>query len=429
MKKDTFALRPPMGWNSYDYYDTTVDEKAVKANADYMAANLKKYGWEYVVIDIQWYAHNPGTQRQRYQYIPFSELEMDGYGRLQPDPERFPSSVGGKGFKPLADYIHSLGLKFGIHIMRGIPRMAAHNHLPILGTDTTANEIAEAQNICGWNPDMYGVDYTQYGAQEYYDSIISMYADWGVDFIKCDDICVTMGGRRGPAPRSEEIRMLNEAILKSGREIVLSLSPGGALLNYAWTYSKYANMWRITGDFWDKWSQLYVMFERCEQWQMHVRPGNWPDCDMIPIGKVGKGFEELRDTGFNKEEQKTMITLWSVFRSPLMLGAELTMMDDFTVSLITNADILRMNIQGKEPTQIRRSKDEAVWKNTDSETGEVNVALFNISDEERTVSVTFEELETEGKSVKDLWNQTETAADGKISVTLPAHGAAAFRIC
>ncbi len=428
MKKDLFAPRPPMGWNSYDYYDTTVDEKAVRANAEYMAKHLKKHGWEYVVIDIQWYAHEPGTQRKRFQYIPFSKLEMDEYGRLLPDPARFPSSVNGAGFKPLADYVHSLGLKFGIHIMRGIPRMAAHLHLPVLGGDTTANEIAEANSICPWNPDMYGVDYRVPGAQAYYDSILALYADWGVDFIKCDDICVTSAGRKGIFPRSEEIRMLSEAIEHCGRDIVLSLSPGGALLSESWTYARYANMWRITGDFWDSWPQLYKMFERCEQWQDHVRPGRWPDCDMLPLGKVGRGFGEERDTGFNREEQKTMLTLWTIFRSPLMLGAELTMLDETTLGYITNDDLLRMNIYGTQAHQVARSEQEAVWASRDSETGEIYAALFNISDEERRVCVSLDALDAAAGEAKELWSGETVSADGALSAVLPPHAAAAFRL-
>lgn len=178
MDKNQFAVTPPMGWNSYDYYDTTVNEEQVRANADYMAEHLKDYGWEYVVVDIQWYAHGAGSLRDRYQYIPFSELEMDGYGRLLPDPGRFPSSAGGRGFKPLADYIHSLGLKFGIHIMRGIPRMSAHSHLPVKGTEYTADFIADPSSICGWNPDMYGIRNMPEG-QAYYDSVLELYAGWG----------------------------------------------------------------------------------------------------------------------------------------------------------------------------------------------------------------------------------------------------------
>ena len=187
MHKNDFAVTAPMGWNSYDYYDTTVTQQDVMANADFMAEKLKKFGWEYIVVDIEWYSNDAGTRRKEYQYIPFGDVQMDEYGRLQPSPERFPSSADGSGFKQLADYVHEKGLKFGIHIMRGIPREAAHRHLPIYGTEYTADEAADAFSICGWNPDMYGIKDNAAG-QAYYDSIIAMYAEWGVDFIKCDDI-------------------------------------------------------------------------------------------------------------------------------------------------------------------------------------------------------------------------------------------------
>ena len=164
--------KPPMGWNSYDYFDTTVTEADIRENAEYMAKNLKEYGWEYIVIDIEWYSYAPGTQREVFQYIPFGDVEMDEYSRLLPCPDRFPSSVGGAGFKPLADYVHSLGLKFGIHIMRGIPRIAAHTHSKILGSDKTADKIANPYSICYWNPDMYGVNPDMEASQLYYDSLL-----------------------------------------------------------------------------------------------------------------------------------------------------------------------------------------------------------------------------------------------------------------
>ena len=207
--KNTCAPTPPMGWNSYDYYDTTVDEAAVKANADYMAKHLKAYGWEYIVVDIQWYAKKAGSMRDRYQYIPFSELEMDEYSRLLPDPERFPSSADGSGFKPLADYVHSLGLKFGIHIMRGIPRIAAHHHGKIKNSSLGAEHVADPTVICGWNPDMYGVRDLPEG-QLYYDSLLELYASWGVDYIKCDDICNT-NMHKNPFAAAHEIEMLSNA--------------------------------------------------------------------------------------------------------------------------------------------------------------------------------------------------------------------------
>lgn len=150
--------------------------------------------------------------------------------------------------------------------------------------------VADPSSICGWNPDMYGVRNTEAG-QNYYDSLIEMYASRGVDFIKCDDICDSFIYRNDSFSGWHESEMLYKAIQKSNREIVLSLSPGPAHIDRAWQYCRYANMWRITDDFWDNWELLKNMFWRCELWQDHVKEGCFPDCDMLPLGKVGKGFE------------------------------------------------------------------------------------------------------------------------------------------
>lgn len=430
MNKNKFATTPPMGWNSYDYYDTTVTEEQVRANAEFMAEHLKEYGWEYVVIDIQWYTDNAGTKRDQYQYIPFDDLQMDEYGRFQPGVKRFPSSAGGKGFKPLADYIHSLGLKFGIHIMRGIPRKAAQEHLPVAGSSYTANEVADPSSICIWNPDMYGVRNTE-GGQAWYDALIEMYAQWGVDYIKCDDICDSRLYREEPFNGWHETEMLHKAILKSGREIVLSLSPGPAHIDRAWDYCKNANMWRITDDFWDTWELLVPMFWRCELWQDHVKEGCFPDCDMLPLGKLGKGFGEERDTRLTKDEQKTVMTLWAFFRSPLMVGAELTKLDDWTLSLLQNKELLSRMKETCRGEQVCRNDELAVWKNTDSADGSICVALFNLTDGEKEISVALDEVEDGLTDCKltELWDQTEgQTAGGSITATVPAHGVKAFRL-
>jgi hypothetical protein len=434
LNKNTFSPIPPMGWNSYDYYDTTVNEAQVKANADYMAAHLKEYGWKYVVVDIQWYANDAGTRRAEYQYIPFGDLEMDDFGRLQPSPKRFPSSKNGLGFKPLADYIHDKGLKFGIHIMRGIPRKAAERHLPIIGTDVTANEVADASSICGWNPDMYGVKDTEAG-QAYYDGIIKMYADWGVDFIKCDDICDSWMYRGDNFSGWHETRMLHEAIIKCGREIVLSLSPGPAHIDRAWQYCKYANMWRITDDFWDNWELLKNMFWRCEMWQDHVSEGCYPDCDMLPIGKIGGGFGNGEwDCNFTHEEQKTMMTLWCMFRSPLMVGAELTKLDDWTLSLLTNSDILNMLSNTCKGIQLERTDNHAIWKSYNSADKTVCIGLFNLSDKDDKISISLSEIDEEFDvnktyDIYELWDKTKSrTTDGKIETNVSAHGVKVYKI-
>lgn len=422
MNKNKFALTPPMGWNSYDYYDTTVTEADMKANADYMAAHLKPYGWEYVVVDIEWYAHDTGSQRDRYQYIPFWEVEMDEYSRLLPCPDRFPSAANGNGFKPLADYIHKLGLKFGIHIMRGIPRAAAHKHTGLLGTTRTANEIADPASICQWNPDMYGVIPSAEGAQEYYDSIFALYAQWGVDFVKCDDIC-----RMDMSSAKEEIEMLHKAIMKCGRPIVLSLSPGPAKIEEAWHYETYANMWRITDDLWDQWPLLLNMFDRCELWQKHVSEGCYPDCDMLPLGYMGKGFGHEWKCNFTLDEQITMMTLWCIFRSPLMLGCELTKLDNQTLALITNSEVLRLISHSSNARQLLKNKEEAVWYSEDNEDGSFYLALFNFKEEPSTITVdskayslpSFASMEC-----KELWShETFQISSDSVSIEVAPHGA------
>ena len=215
------AQYPPMGWNSWDCYGAAVTEEITRQNAEYMAKHLKQYGWEYIVVDIQWYQ----PTALNHQYEPFSTLDMDEYGRLLPAVNRFPSAANGAGFKPLADYVHSLGLKFGIHIMRGLPRMAAHKHLPIKGSKFGCHEAANPNSICAWNPDMYGLNCRLEAARDYYNSIFQLYAEWGVDFVKCDDIA------REYPHCAREIELISDACKASGRDMVLSLPrprPSGA---------------------------------------------------------------------------------------------------------------------------------------------------------------------------------------------------------
>lgn len=435
MNKNSFAMRPPMGWNSYDYYDTNVREHEVLANAEYMAKHLKPCGWEYIVVDIQWYACNTASMRDRFQYIPFGKNVMDEYGRLLPCPEKFPSSANGAGFKPLADKIHAMGLKFGIHIMRGIPRAAAQDHLPILGTDVTADMVADPSSICPWNPDMYGVRNSEAG-QKYYDSILTLYASWGVDFIKCDDICATGFGKERQYGERHEVEMLHRAIESCGRPIVLSLSPGPALVTESWHYAKYANMWRITDDFWDNWDTLLYMFDRCEKWQDHVTQGCWPDCDMLPLGRIGRHFGQERDCLFTREEQKTMMTLWCIFGSPLMLGAEMTMLDEWTLSLLQNEELLRLVNGNFVSRQILRDHEKCVWAAVDPQSGEHYIALFNLSDREQVISVSCEECRAmfpdwyfrrKAAYMAEVWSGDHVMIQNDLVMgTLKPHGAQLF---
>ena len=168
----TWAEKPPLGWNSYDCFGAAVNEMEVKGNADMMAAHLKRVGWEYIVIDYCWYYPYVGALNNPPQTPDFQpSLPMDQYGRLLPAVDRFPSSKKGKGFKEIGEYIHSLGLKFGIHVMRGIPREAVARKMPVKGTNYTADQIANTNSTCGWLNLMYGLDMSKPGAQEYYNSL------------------------------------------------------------------------------------------------------------------------------------------------------------------------------------------------------------------------------------------------------------------
>ena len=420
MKHHSFALTPPKGWNSWDCYGATVTESEVKGNADYMAKHLKQHGWEYVVVDIQW--SEAGAVSSAYR--PFVPLEMDGYSRLIPAVNRFPSAEGGKGFKPLADYVHNLGLKFGIHIMRGIPRQAVHQNTKIKGTDVGARYIAKPNSICAWNTDMYGLDHTKPEAQLYYDSLFELYAEWGVDFIKVDDIADS----QHYGAHIEEIKMIRKAIDRCGRPMVLSLSPGPASLNDAAVLEENANMWRMTNDFWDIWELLYDMFDRCYRWSKNIGPGHWPDADMLPLGHIGirsvDGGASDRYTRFTRDEQITMMTLWSIFRSPLMFGGELRDNDDFTLSLLINEEVNEMHQEGHGARQVYRHEDRVVWQSYGPDQ-EVYVALFNIADHEQTVSVDLDQLGVDSakvESITDLWEkETLSNVDQTISSHLRPH--------
>ncbi|MDR0897071.1 MAG: glycoside hydrolase family 27 protein [Oscillospiraceae bacterium] len=422
MMKQAFQ-RPPMGWNSYDQYNTRVTEAEILQNARVMADHLKPHGWDYVVVDIQWYADNAAATDARYQYLPFGDVAMDDHARLLPDPVKFPSAANGAGFRPLADAVHALGLKFGIHIMRGIPRVAAHRRMPIWGTDQTADQIADPSAICGWNPDMYGLR-PGAGSQAYYDSLLALYAEWGVDYIKCDDICNTnLYPDRYRA--AHEIEMLRRAIDRAPREMVLSLSPGPALIEKSWHYARNAHLWRITDDFWDDWTLLKDMFRRCEIWQDHVRMGHYPDCDMLPLGRIGRHFDGERTTRFTPDEQRTMMTLWSSFRSPLMIGADLTQLDAGTLALLQQDELLALNREGRRGRQIARSEAAAIWV---SEGDTPYAALFNLADEAAEVAFSLGDVGLSEAIAHELWTGEALAVSEELIARVPAHGVRVYRL-
>ena len=370
----TWAQTPPMGWNSWDCFGPTVVEAEVKQNADYMAEHLAAYGWEYVVVDIRWYVENDkagGYNQTNPIYV------YDEYGRYTPALNRFPSAADGVGFKALADYVHNKGLKFGIHLMRGLPKVAAEKKLPVKGTDgITCDMICNNDSACTWLRDNYKVDCTKPGAQEYYNSCFDMYAQWGVDFVKIDDLSRPY--------HTGEIEMIRKAIDQCGRPIVLSISPGETPLDKVDHVKEHANMWRTVDDFWDNWSQLNYQFQVCAKWAPYIAPGTWPDADMLPLGKISirgeRGAE--RWTQFTRDEQYTMMNLWTIFKSPLMFGGHLPENDAATDSLLTNREVLYMHHYSMNNREVGNRENQVMWSADDPANGDKFVALFNLGGSE-----------------------------------------------
>jgi len=413
------APTPPMGWNSWNSFATTITEAQALENARIMAQKLLPSGYDTFTVDIQWYEPNAKS----YEYRKDAELTMDEYGRLLPAPNRFPSAAGGKGFKGLADQIHRMGMKFGIHVMRGIPRQAVRLNTPILGTSLRAQDIADTSSICEWNGDMYGIDMTKPGAQEYYNSIFKLYASWGVDFVKMDDLA------RPYHKNWREIEGAHKAIQASGRAITLSISPGETDLKWASHVPHYAQMWRISDDFWDEWKLLKEQFDRLENWNPVMGENSWPDADMLPLGRLALGE---RDTKFTPDEQQTLMTLWSIARSPLIMGGDLRSLDSHTLALLTNPEVLAMHRKSHKNHPHRAEPGTRIWSAQPNGLKSVYyLALFNTEDTPVEIAFDLSRLNLGGKTValRDLWQRKDLApAHGVIRQALAPHASVLLRI-
>jgi len=426
------AATPPMGWNSYNCFGSAVRENEVRANADYMAKYLKPHGWDYVVVDFLWSYDNPpgsniGNPFQRNlkdgSFVPW--LTMDKWGRLTPQPAKFPSAFGGQGFKPLSAYVHKLRLKFGIHVMRGIPRQAVWAKSPVLGThNITADMIADTASKCDWLNHMYGLNMDKQGAQEYLNSLLKLYASWEVDFIKVDDIARPY--------HKKEIEGYRKAIEQCGRPMVLSISPGETPVGEAEHVKQNANMWRMADDFWDNWKEILHMFDYAKQWEGVGGNGHWPDCDMLQIGKLSKRgpVGDERYSRFTNDELYTHMTFWCIFRSPLMIGGNLPENRAIERELFTNDEVLAVNQHGANPRQLFKNGESMGWYSHIPGSKDVYVALFNISDDAKEVAIDFSSVGFKGKvSVRDLWKKQNAGIyKTNYARTINKHGAALLRL-
>ena len=424
----SLAATPPMGWNSWDGYGTTINEEQLKVNADWFAKNLKPYGWQYVVVDMEWFVKNPTAEGNSKNSI----YSMDSRGRYTPAENRFPSSAGEEGFKPMGDYIHSLGLKFGIHILRGIPKDAVKENLPIAGSSFRAEKAANKEDTCPWNPDNFGTNPASPASQAYYDSIALLYASWGVDLIKVD--CISSNPYK-----SEDLRMVSQAIAKTGRPIVLSLSPGPAPFDKAEEMRKYAQMWRISNDIWDLWHSdvpypqgLGDQFQNALKWAGVGQAGHWPDADMLPLGYLGPapGWGQPRQCRLTHDEQRTLMSLWAILPSPLMIGGDLTKADPWTVSLLTNPEVLAVDQHSKRNRAVIRREDLTIFVAEPENEDGYYLAVFNRSESAQRSTYSWEQLGLPQKPyrLRNLWERQNLGENAEISMDLPPHASILFSL-
>ena len=421
------ASTPPMGWNSWDSYGTTVKEADVKANADWMAGYLKQHGWQYIVVDMEWYVSDPIPEGNATTF----HYTLDGNGRYTPAVNRFPSASGGRGFAPLAASVHARGLKFGIHILQGIPKEAVAKNLPITGSTYRAADAVNTSGTCRWNHDNYDLNDNPAG-QAYYDSVARLYAAWGVDLIKVD--CIASRPYKGA-----EIRMLSEALRKTGRPIVLSLSPGAAPFEKVDEMRKYAQMWRISDDVWDEWHSTVAypqglgdQFSRAAAWAPITVAGHWPDADMLPLGYLGPapGWGKARPSRLTSAEQHTLLTLWCIFRSPLMMGGDLRQLDAATLALLTNDEVLDVDQHSTSAREVLQADVARVWTSKPEQGSGAYVAVFNTSEHRQELRYSWDQLGLpRGKyAMRDLWQHRALREADRLAIHLEPHACVLYRV-
>ena len=420
---EPLAPTPPMGWNSWDAYGLTITEAQFRDNVAELA-KLKPFGWSTAVIDEGWYMANPlGKDLKERDY------QLDANGLLLPALSRFPSAANNAGLKPLGDLLHAQGMTFGVHVIRGIPKEAVEKNLAIAHSNFHATDAADTTDTCPWDDGNYGVKDNAAG-QAYYDSMVKKYADWGVDFIKVD--CIA-----DHPYKPTEIRQIAAAIKNSGRPIILSLSPGPTNIAHAAEVASLAQMWRIADDTWDGWSfapkdwpnGVLTGFKRLAEWHSYAKPGNWPDADMLPFGSLtpNPGWGEPRASRLTQDEAKTLFTLWAIARSPLILGGNLTKLDDITRAIITNKEVIAVNQTAFE--SYRSSSEESDVQAWMASTGTREnptryTALFNLGNEPKPLTMV---VPWKWRALIDLWSGQRLTQD-HAKIILPAHGSVIYRV-
>ncbi|WP_328883819.1 alpha-galactosidase D [Streptomyces sp. NBC_00299] len=423
----TVAAKPYMGWTSWTMQSSKypglnpkgdysyLSEANVIKQTDAMAAKLKQYGYEYVNIDAGW-------------WMDWSwKSQFDEYGRQKADPVRFPS-----GMKAVADRIHAKGLKPGIYLPVGLEKGAYNDGKnPIWNAEgCTTGDIVydDLRTTNGWDS-AYKIDFSNPCAQKYIDSQAQMFADWGYDFLKLDGVGPGSFKSGDNYNNVADVAAWQKAIKTAGRPIHLELSWS---LDYGHVedWKKYSNGWRIDTDV-ECYCNTLVTWENsvddrwddAPAWSVHAGPGGWNDLDSL---NVGNGEMD----GLTKAERQSYATLWAIAKSPLFTGDDLTKLDSYGLSLLTNREVIALNQSSAPPAEpVTASDPQQVWA-AKNPNGTYTVALFNLSDAPASVTANWSTLGFKGKaSVRDVWNKENLGSyTDKITQALPAHGSRLFTV-
>lgn len=405
---DKIALTPPMGWNSWNCWGSTVSQEKVLSSARALVEQgMADYGWTYINIDDGWQGKRGG------------ELNS-----IQPN-EKF------SDMKALADQLHSMGLKLGIYSGPWVSTYAGHAGTHSDNPEGTYPWIEEGW--CDENMRMTLPDdprrfvrrrHWRHGEYSWAEADAKQWAEWGVDYLKYDwkpnDMYYT--------------REMAEALKSCGRDIVYSIS-NSAPFSDAYTISNLAQCWRTTGDIRDTWQSIYsIGFEQQERWAAFHGPGHWGDADMLVVGMVGGWKTTPRFSQLTPDEQYTHITLWAMLASPMLIGCDLAKIDDFTRSLLCNFEVndILQDPLGMRAMPFYRDEKHAVYVKI-LEDGDLAVALFNISEEPLTIEIEPRALGLWEKPamVRDVWRQrvvTYVYPGDTFSTDVAPHGTALYRL-
>ncbi len=410
---------PVLGWSSWSFLREHPTAALVKAQALALQnSGLQKIGYQYVNLDDFWY-QCPGAQGPN----------VDAYGRWVTDPSKFPAEGDTDGIKVMADYIHSLGMKFGIYVTPGISRQAVSRNTPIQGTSYTAAQIADVSvkennyNCKG----MVRINYDKPGSQEYTNSWVNMLAAWGVDYIKIDGM---------KDSNAADVKAWSDAIRQSGRPMILDVTQGELTTAIAPTVMKYANQWEFAPDVecyhcekhhssypLTSWADIAKRFNYVAEWQPYADPGAFNDYDSI---EVGNGSND----GLTPVERQTQISLWALGAAPFILGVDLTHLDPADLQDLENFAVLAVDQDAIAAKRVLNSGNQQVFAKKEPN-GDTIVGLFNTGKKAEEVSVPASTAglpaNQSGYSLDDLW-AGETKKSSSISAVVPSHGVVLYRV-